>query len=189
MRKMIVFVLMLVTVGYAMSFDGLHSDDNLAVMRRGDVFKVVYSGQSDSPVKVAILDNQGAEVFSENIDASHGFIRPYNLAQLPQGDYKICVMDESGEHTEKICTRLTEWAARISRLEDTEDKFMLAIPHQANTEVSISIYDKENRLLYSVNEDITGGYAKVYVLKNLPEGVTFKLINHSTWEEKYLVTE
>jgi hypothetical protein len=186
---MIVFVLMLVTVGYAMSFEGLHSEDDLAVMRRGDVFKVVYSGQSNAPVKVAIFDNHGTEVFSERLDGSNGFIRPYNLSLLPPGDYKICVMDESGEHIEKICTRVKDWAARISRLDDSEDRFMIAIPHQANTEVSISIYDKENRLLYSANEDITGGYAKVYVLKNLAEGATFKLINHSTREEKYLVAE
>jgi hypothetical protein len=192
MKKMIVFVLMLVTVGYAMSFAGLHSEDNLAVMRRGDVFKVVYSGQSDALVKVAILDNRGVEVFSEKLVAStNGFIRPYNLSQLPRGDYKICIMDESGEHTEKICTRVKDWPARISRLDDTEteDKFMIAIPRQANTEVGISIYDKENRLLYKANEDITGGYAKVYILKNLTEGATIKLVNHSTGEEKYLVTE
>jgi hypothetical protein len=189
MRKMIVFVLMLVTVGYAMSFAGLPSEDNLVVVQRGDVFKVLYSGQSDAPVKVAILDNRGTEVFSEKLDASNGFIRPYNLSQLPRGDYKICVLDESGEQAEKICTRVKEWPARISRMNDTEDKFMLTIPHQANTEVSISIYDKDNTLLYSANENITGGYAKVYVLKNLTEGATIKLVNQATGEEKYLVTE
>ena len=122
MKKMIALVLALVTGSCVMSF-GKSADDydsRVTVMQRGDVFKVIYDSPGLNKVEVKIYDESGNIVFSEKLNSRSGFIRPYNFEKMPEGDYNISVVDESGEYTEKICSRTqkpnTLWAAHVDKL-------------------------------------------------------------------------
>src|SRR5882724_6573826 len=101
MKKMCFIFLALATAGCAAAFG--NSITKVAVVRNGGVVKVIYKNPVASVVKVTILDAETNPLFTEKI-ISHGeFIRPYNLSQLPKGDYTICVDDQNGTHEEKIC--------------------------------------------------------------------------------------
>ena len=60
----------------------------MAVMKNGDVVKVFYKKLAEAKVKITILDQENKAVFTEEVKSHAGFIRPYNLSQLPEGDYK-----------------------------------------------------------------------------------------------------
>src|SRR2546422_234873 len=98
------------------------SESRVAVIRNGEVFKVIYKSNDLVDVKVTISNALGEKVFSEELISVHGFIRPYNFAELPKGDYMICVSDVDGKKTEKICfderatKTKTEWSAHITKV-------------------------------------------------------------------------
>src|ERR1041385_7272191 len=98
MKKMILIMSILTLMGYSAS-----SAERMAVVRNGEIFKVIYSGEDVANVNVTIRDSDGNKVFSEDIISVHGFIRPYNFSQLSKGDYLICVTDKLGRNTEKVC--------------------------------------------------------------------------------------
>lgn len=191
MKKMIAFALTLAAFNltYAMSFNDPFKDSNLKIVRQGDVFKLVYPEPCQAPVQIAIYDKRGTEIYSEILDASNGFIRPYNMSELPRGDYKICVTDNSGERTEEINTHKESWGARIVRLNTPEEKYLISIPNQNDGKATISIYDTDSRILYKDEVKTKDGFATVFVLKEIPGGALFKLFNHQTGEEFNFVTE
>src|SRR5258708_7988949 len=105
MKKMSVVLVALGTIGCAVELGSPKSSEGgVAIIKNGAVVKVIYQGPSESVVKVTILDGDDQKVFEEKIYSNGKFIRPYNLSQLPQGDYKICVDDKNGKHMEKICS-------------------------------------------------------------------------------------
>src|SRR5258706_12394090 len=114
MKKMISILLALVTVGCVVSYGGTKGPESrMAVVKTGDIIKVIYDGPSSSTVKVTIQDADGNEVFTERVPSDEGFIRPYNFSQLPKADYKISVTDNAGELSETVSTRDKEWIANV----------------------------------------------------------------------------
>ncbi|SRR5258706_10115152 len=197
MRKMNVILFALAAMGCVVVFGGPNygSESKVAVLKNGDVFKVIYQGPAESIVKVTIFDADEQVIFTEKI-ISDKFMRPYNFSQLPKGEYKICIDDPSGKHVENLSYTDTEkaeeqvadldnkeWNAHITKLKGAENKYMVVIPHDADDEVAINIYDQNQQLVFSEQQKIEKDFAKVYVLKDL-EGGSIRVINQTSKKEK-----
>ena len=183
MKKMISILLALVTVGCVVSFGGTKGPESrMAVIKTGEIIKVIYEGPSSSAVKVTIQDADGNEVFTERVASDEGFIRPYNFSLLPKADYTISVTDKAGEYSETVSTRDKEWIANVAKLNTTEQKYLVAIPYQGGGEVAIQVYDENEQLVYSETQEMQSDFAKIYNLKNLDSHATVHVINQSSGE-------
>ena len=199
MKKMTSVVLLaLATISCAAVFGNpKFSESSVAVIKNGAVFRVIYQGPVKSIVSVKILDAEGQEIFKEKIFSQGKLIRPYNLSQLPKGDYKLCVDEEGGKHLETLCNTDDkeidladdqEWYAHMTKIKDSENRYLISIPYQASAEVSISIYDQDHQLVFNEQELINHDFAKIYKLKNL-EGAMIKVTNLSIKKEKTFLAD
>ncbi len=185
MKKMIMILLALVTVGCVVSFGGTKGpESHMAVVKTGEIIKVIYESSVSSLVKVTISDQDGNEVFAEKVASNEGFIRPYNLSLLPKGDYKISLTDKDGEYSEKVTTREKEWIANVAKLKGPEEKYLVAVPYQGPGEVAVLVYDQNEQLVYSETQAMQGDFAKIYNLKNLDRG-TVQVVNQSSGEVRH----
>src|SRR6266581_2345699 len=66
------------------------------------IIKVYYKSETTGRVDVSIANSAGQHLFSESIFKTNGFIRPYNLESLPEGEYTVTVSDSYGKTVEKI---------------------------------------------------------------------------------------
>ena len=185
MKKMISILLALVTVGCVVSYGWTKGPESrMAVVKTGEIIKVIYDGPSSAMVQVTILDSDGNEVFTEKVASEGGFIRPYNFSLLPKADYKISVTDKAGEYSETVSTRDKEWIANVAKLNAEEEKYLVAIPYQGDGEVAIRVYDENDQVVYSETQVMQGDFAKIYNLKNLDRGATVRVLNESSGEER-----
>lgn len=184
MKKMMLVIMILAMV-CAVSM--AKSESQMAVVRHGEVFKVIYKSPDLSNVKVSIVDNNGTEVYAEKLISIQEFARPYNFSELPKGDYTIFVEDGSGKKSEKIHFIDQPWIAHISRLKDEGVKVMVAVPNKGVTDFTLQVLDPNDQLIYTENQKIDADYAKVFNLKNLGYGATINLVNHATGQTKSLV--
>jgi len=117
MKKMSVIFIILITVCYGVvsgSSEGV--ERKIRVVKTGSIYRVTYRRPLQTLVRVAILDEAGNKVFSERIISNGSFTRPYNLSQLPKGNYKICVRDDLGEYTKVLRHGSGDWIAHIAKL-------------------------------------------------------------------------
>lgn len=188
MKKMMSVIVVLALV-CGVSSSAL-SESRVAVIRNGEIFKVIYRNKELASVQVTISDAGGENVFAEELISTHGFIRPYNFAQLPKGNYVISITDVDGKKTEKICfdeqepKRKIRWTAHISKLGNNDRKVMVAVPQQNTNDFSVHIYDKDDQLVYSEDQKLEKEYARVFNLKALAGTATVHLVNHATGETK-----
>ncbi len=188
MKKMIVIFVLLAAVCGQMSSSWAQSQaSKVAVVKRGDIVRVIYAGNNPSTVVVSIFDADGNKVFAESLKGRR-FLRPYNFSELPKGDYVLTVADESKEHAKKISHRNKTWVARIAKVRGADKKYVIAIPRQPNNNVMIHIYDQQDRLVLSESGKYDEDFARIYNLKDL-EGATIQLVNQYSGEERFFKTE
>ena len=178
MKKSISILTLLLIAGsisFVNAFDDPRSTSG--VLKQGSTVKVLYKASELSDVKIYILDEQDQIVYTEKIKNTDGFARPYNLSNLPQGNYKIKLLDNSGSHVEHIShsvkpvkrSRITY----VARVAGSTDSFILSVPNKGQDDISITIYNADDELLYSGKETITGDFAKIYKLKNYNGKIKF----------------
>jgi hypothetical protein len=178
MKKSISILTLLLIAGsitFVNAFDDPRSTSG--VLKQGSTVKVLYKASELSDVKIFILNEHDQIVFTEKIKNTDGFSRPYNLSNLPQGNYKIKLLDNGGTHVEHIShiikpvkrSRVTY----VARVKGSADSFILSVPNKGNDDISITIYNADDAILYSGKETITGDFAKIYKLKNYNGKIKF----------------
>ena len=187
MKKMMSVIVVLALV-CGVSSSAL-SESRVAVIRSGEVFKVIYKNNDLANVKVTISDARGEKVFSEELISVHGFIRPYNFEDLPLGDYMVCITDVEGEKTEKICfdersLNKKTWSARVNKVGNDDKRVMVVVPRQNANDFSVNIYDSDDQLVYSEDQKLDKEYGRVFNLNRLENGATVHLTNNATGETK-----
>ena len=70
-------------------------------------------------MKVTIFDKDNETVFSEEVKTRSGFVRPYNLSDLPEGDYYVCPLcgyTHEGKMTDRcpVCNTLPEKFEKVA---------------------------------------------------------------------------
>ena len=141
------------------------------------LFKLRYASEKvQKHVRVTLFDEQSNSIYSETINKTDGFIRPYNFKGLPDGHYTIQVEDENGKILEKINFDPSEAKkvkieknVHVSRVSGETNKYVLMISSSQKDNVTINILDKENNVVYSEEAEVNGGFGKVYTLKKIKD--------------------
>lgn len=161
----------------------------MAVMKSGDVVKVFYKKSSDAKVKITILDQDNKAVFAEEVKNHSGFIRPYNLSQLPEGDYKIVMEDESDKREESISTVKDHSSALASVLKANEHQFVVTLYSKQEKSVKVSFLDSEENVLFAENYLVEGRMPKLFNLKNINGAVTIEVTDDTGIIKSTIVQE
>lgn len=188
--KKIGFVALLITVmSSAFASD---KGDIVVLSDSSAVFRVYYSKPNVSKVRVSIRNEKGQQVFTETIKNKEGFVRPYNMKELPTGTYTIEVEDGDEKRTysytyreESFRTTSSSLIVSVKKLDDA--RFLLALGNASNEEVKIRIYDNNNEVIYSATELVANQFAQLYNLKSVDtDRLTFKIFNKAGEVEEFI---
>lgn len=168
MKKILILVLVAVAVGQA-NANGVDPKAPLgmSVIKSGNICKLFYRGEVAGDIEVTIYNESGRAVFSEVIRNKDNFMRPYNLSTLPEGNYTITLNDGLTTRVEKIShfNKKDARAVRLIKVNNTEHKYLLAVPNAGKDVLTITVFDENNSTVYKGTESVQGDFARIYNLK------------------------
>ena len=156
-------ILLIGGITFANAFE---NPNTMAVLENGSTFRLLYKGMKPSDVKVLILNDENQIVFSEKIKSTDGFARPYNFSNLPEGHYSIQVKNGDITQTETVNyhIRKEKKAMHLLRLPGSP-KYVLSVPNKGSENLSVTIFNDLNQVLYNSSENISGDFARIYNLE------------------------
>lgn len=165
------------SVVFARPIDNPVTTTGVAVMKSGTTFKLYYKGAEQSDVKVAILDSGERLIFSETIKKVDGFVRPYNFANLPEGNYTIEISDKAGRHAEKVkySKGKVEKLVNVVKVTGAGDKYLLTVSNKQADDITVKIFDETNNVIYSQRERVISDFAKIYNLERFSGKFIFEI--------------
>lgn len=135
----------------------------------GNIFTLHYQTPAAGTVKVSILDKNNEVIFSELINESGSFTRPYNFSQLDKGEYKIIVQDRTGRQEQIVKYGINENKSyiKIAEMNKDENRFVLNIGTAAEEIVTIRIYDNAKGLVHEQEISVNGNYGLIFNLSKV----------------------
>lgn len=175
--SILTMLLIITSMTYANTFD--NPSTSMAVLKNGATMKLLYKAADQTDVKVLIVNDNNRIVFSEKIRNTSGFARPYNFSELPEGNYTIQLIDNTGRQIEHVnykneVKNTPSKIMHVMRVSGTADKFVLSVPNKGVEEITITIYDQEG-VLYNGTESVSGDFAKIYNLIDRSGKITFQV--------------
>ena len=143
-----------------------------SLIQKGSLLKVLYKGFEKSNIKINIRDSRNREIFSETVRKTDGFVRPYNLAHLDDGQYTIEVVDGSGANSQSVIVKKHEEERKFHLMPVTNQygKVMLMVGRDARS-FQITFRNADGELLLEEEKIIDTDFAKVYDLSVLKDHV------------------
>ncbi|MBL3656269.1 hypothetical protein [Fulvivirga sediminis] len=140
-----------------------------------NVYTLAYKGSDSKKVYIEIISPEGKTIFSEYIKAEGAFNRPYNLKELPAGDYIIKVKDRSGVTTNTIHhgTNNVNKTKNFINLKAKDLKYQLTIVSPEKT-AKVRIL-KNGQQIYSALKETTNGYSEIFNLEKLDPTQQYEL--------------
>jgi len=177
--KGLVLSLLVIVSSAAFANEG---DPSVAVVafKGSEVYKVIYKGGAGK-VRMNILDAQGKKIHSSTIDAEDGFILPVNFKGLSAGTYTIEILDDAGKYTQQVVYKPASalHAVHVSKLQNADDKFLLALANLQNEAIKVTIYDAAQRVVYHESKVLSGDFAQVYKIEHPSNSYTFEVSDSS----------
>lgn len=169
MKKILSIFLVLLVAGstvYARRTEVPTTSNGVEIIKTGSLVKVLYKASSASDVKVSIYNDAEKLVFQEVIKKVDGFIRPYNFSELPYGEYTIEVADANQRTVERVDYQKesVKHLAKVVRVKDSENKYLLMVPNKTSNKLTIRIYDAEGDLLHIEEKNTSTDFAGLYNL-------------------------
>src|SRR5688572_24683235 len=82
------------------------SSSGAAVIKKDvSTFRLIYKSEKQANVRVSIYNDRDQLVYSEKVNNTDGFTRPYNFENLGEGEYTIAIEDGSKKQIEKVSYR------------------------------------------------------------------------------------
>jgi hypothetical protein len=190
MKKIITLTLTLTVLSCTVMFangtdDGKKasaSASGAAVIKNGEsVFRVIYKSEKESNVRVTIYNDNDELVYSEKVNNTDGFTRPYNFENLGEGEYTIAIEDGTRKTVEKVsyhAPKVTK-SLNVLKLQSQQGKFLVMAAGQGNELITVSIYDGENNLVHRSYEATKGNFSKLYNVKSVKGHITFEIANEN----------
>jgi hypothetical protein len=159
-------------------------DPGFSVIQNGPVLKVLYKGTKPCNVKVSILDSNMQRVFSESLRQTEGFARPYNIEQLPKGEYIVEVTDDSGATRQSVVIngKKSGKGFHIEKVHDSSDRYLFMAAKDAGS-VQLQVVDRNGRTVYNESKTIKKDFAQVYNLSAL-KGEGYLLVKDANGNEQ-----
>lgn len=135
----------------------------------GNIFTLVYQTSPTGPVRVSIVNTKRDVVFTETINETIGFTRPYNFSQLDKGEYKIIVQDRSGRQEQIVKYGMSEQKAyiKIAEMNKEESRFVLNVGTPSSQKIMVRIYDNAKGLVHEQELEVNGNYGLIYNLSKV----------------------
>jgi hypothetical protein len=150
-------------------------------------YRVIYKSSNPDDVKVSIVDENNKTVFTEKLLNTDGFIRPYNLTELGEGNYTILIEDANGIKKEQVNYRLDKVSDLFNVIKlSEENKYLVTSPEHGHESLSVKIYNQAGEVLYNESTKLTEAFARVYKLEKIVGKVIFE-ISDSKGSSKVLV--
>jgi hypothetical protein len=150
----------------------------VVVNHKSGVFKVIYEGSNASRVTMKIVNQNGEEVFAENLGIVKGFVRPVNFNGMTPGEYTIEITDNTGKQIQKVSfTNKSETSANsvhIARIAES-NKYLLAVANKGSEEINVKIFDGSNNLVHNENMTVKGNFGLIYNLTQVVGMPTFEV--------------
>jgi len=171
------------------------SEKKVAVINNNpQKFKLVYLDKVQGTVAVALKNESGQVVHYSKVDNKEGFAQPYDLSDLPAGDYTFEVTDTEGKQLKKTVSlekpnTKANFVANILNVNDGK-KFRLAVVNKDKNAMptSIKIYDENHNLLHSETVENYYAFRKIFDLSELP-GDYFQFAVSNATGTKYVLAE
>jgi hypothetical protein len=126
--------------------------------------QLAYYGKTPERILVNIYNDENQRIFNETIQSKTGIKKPYNLRELPYGEYrvKVKVDGEITEHT--IMHKAPEFPGKVKMMAaafgEGKVKMMLMSPH--HKKYRLRIYDTNNELLYQQDINQKQNFGRVF---------------------------
>ncbi|MEI9920672.1 MAG: hypothetical protein WDO14_18050 [Bacteroidota bacterium] len=190
MKKFITLTITLTVLSCTLMFangtdDGKKSSasaSGAAVIKNGEsTFRVIYKSEKEADVRVSILNDKDELVYSEKVNNTDGFTRPYNFESIGEGDYTISIEDGTKKQLEKVSYRAAKVTKTLNvlKLQSEEGKYLIMAAGQGNELITVSIYDGQNNLVHRSYESTRGNFSKLYNLKAVKGHLTFSIENEN----------
>lgn len=178
MKKLIVMfgVLMIISRVAFAAGETTPKATSTSVSMKGEIVKIFYRSENSGKVKVTIYDATGKAVFTEEIKRKSSFIRPYNLENLPYGEYTVVLEDKNGRTEEKVMYAKEIVSVQASIIHKKESRrALVTLFSTGETEVTYSVLDINNNVLYSKSEKVNGQAAMTFNLEKVKGSVTVQV--------------
>lgn len=126
--------------------------------------QVAYYGKSPEVVRVSIYNEDNKAVFNENIKSVTGIKKPYNLKELPYGEYqfKIRVNDEVIVHHVKHEAPMYPGNVIMQAESFGEGKIKTMLMGPGVKDFKLRIYDQDNKLLFQQDINQKENFGRVF---------------------------
>jgi hypothetical protein len=171
--SVLVVLLSFSSLVFATKYPG--AEPGMVIIKSGTTYKLYYSGTKQTNVTISIRDARDRIVYTEVLKNVSGFVRPYNFSHLEEGKYTMEIKDSNGLLTEEIRYGKTREStfARVIRLLDNEQKYLLMFSCKTPTSIRVKIYDESDNVIYS-KEEVTQ-ILQYITCKNMMEQVGLRL--------------
>ena len=187
MKKII--TLSLVLFSTVMFANGTDDDKNpkasssgAAVIKKDvSTFRLIYKSEQQADVRVSIYNDQDQLVYSEKVNNTDGFTRPYNFENLGEGEYTIAIEDGSKKQVEKVSYRAPKVTKTLNvlKMSSEQGKYLVMAAGQGDELITVSIYDGAHNLIHKSLEATKGNFSKLYNLKSVKGHLTFEVSNQN----------
>lgn len=181
MRRTINLIAALITVigsaNVAFAGDSLNYVTDFKVWNVEDgTYRLIYKNEGERFVKIKFLDENKQVLYTETVKSEQGFIKPFDLSELPFGTYSFQVEADGEILTETVVIQSPEekYGHMVHVKESAYDgMFEIYVDEKAETSFSLYILNDEGDVIYE--EEATQG-AKAYDLSRVAsDGVTVLL--------------
>jgi flagellar hook assembly protein FlgD len=183
-----ILTLSLVLFSTVMFANGTDDDSKAAaasgtalIKKDANTFRLIYKAEKQSNVRVSIYDANDQLVYSEKVNNTDGFTRPYNFENLGEGDYTIAIENGSKKQIEKVsyhAPKVTK-TLNVIKMSSDEGKYFVMAAGQGEEQITVSVFDGEHNLVHKSIEATDGNFSKIYNLKSLKGHLTFEISNEN----------
>ncbi len=169
MKKATIFITALIivigSINVAFAADSLNYESEFKVWNVDEeTYKLIYGGSGT--VKIKVLDKDNHILYNGTVKSKDGFMKPFDLSQLPFGTYKFR-LEVGGAIMEEVIT-IKSPKEKYSHLIDIQESvyrgmFELYVK-EAGTNFDLYILDDKGEVVF---QDETGAGSKAYDLSKL----------------------
>ncbi len=130
--------------------------------------ELTYVGEAPENFSVKITNDRNQKVFQEYIRNKSSFKKPYDLSNLPYGEYKFEIKVNDQRFVREVSIQAPEFPGNVkvnlTGIEHHKVKYMVMGPE--SKEMNLRIYDDKNQLLLEEWVVTSGNFGKVYAFKD-----------------------
>lgn len=154
-------ILFLMVAFVSASFAGTAVDtERLQLTMKNDVIQLQYKNTEEGLVKVAIKNEAGALIHSEEVSSEDGFLKDYDFSGKVEGFYTFEINDSEGNLAKEIGFFKPETI--LTMVKPSHNKFRLLYGVKRKSAIKVLLYNDKRDLVF---EDIfvaENGFMKTY---------------------------